>query len=201
MQKTCFNCGSTIDLTRDHIPPDNLFVPPLPSNLITVDCCRPCNSGFSMDDEAFMIFASMTRVRSENGERIWKKALNSSLKNSPKLKENIIKSLVEVKDPETGEIMTGVTIPDKRVNNYLIRVTKGLIRNFHPELATGNSKFEVIMLNKNTDVTNALSKFVYDERGNGTFRFWRAFINNPVDLKSAWVYMFFDGLMFMVEEI
>lgn len=39
--------------TVDHVPPKQLFTPPLPSDLITVPACTACNNGASDDDEVF----------------------------------------------------------------------------------------------------------------------------------------------------
>ena len=52
-RRECVYCGSQQKLTRDHIPPKNLFAKPLPSNLVTVPCCRRCNESASKDDEYF----------------------------------------------------------------------------------------------------------------------------------------------------
>src|SRR5215475_13203966 len=49
----CAYCGKESPLTRDHIPPENLFPKPKASNLITVPCCVPCYKGWSDDDEYF----------------------------------------------------------------------------------------------------------------------------------------------------
>ena len=49
----CIYCGLQKKITSDHIPPKKIFKKPLPNNLITVDCCSKCNSGFSKDDEEF----------------------------------------------------------------------------------------------------------------------------------------------------
>ena len=49
----CIYCGQTAKLTPDHVPPKNLFLPPRPSNLITVPSCTTCNGGASKDDEYF----------------------------------------------------------------------------------------------------------------------------------------------------
>jgi hypothetical protein len=37
----------------DHVPPQCLFLPPRPSDLITVPSCQPCNDSFKKDDEYF----------------------------------------------------------------------------------------------------------------------------------------------------
>ncbi len=51
----CVYCGKTSTLTKDHIPPKNLYAKPRPSNLITVPCCNDCNSRASKDDEYFRL--------------------------------------------------------------------------------------------------------------------------------------------------
>lgn len=51
MKKSCVYCGSTANLTKDHIPPRCFFDTPPPPNLITVPSCRTCNERFSRDDE------------------------------------------------------------------------------------------------------------------------------------------------------
>ncbi len=49
----CAYCGKERSLTRDHIPPRNIFPKPRPSDLITVPCCEECRQGWSKDDEYF----------------------------------------------------------------------------------------------------------------------------------------------------
>src|SRR5438105_15027083 len=39
--------------TRDHLPPECMFTPPLRIDLVTVPACKTCNNGASADDEAF----------------------------------------------------------------------------------------------------------------------------------------------------
>ena len=51
----CAYCGAPESGTRDHVPPENLFPSPQPSNLITVPACRSCHGAFSLDDEYFRL--------------------------------------------------------------------------------------------------------------------------------------------------
>lgn len=51
----CVYCGKIRKLTKDHIPPKNLFAEPRPSDLVTVPCCERCNGKASLDDEYFRI--------------------------------------------------------------------------------------------------------------------------------------------------
>jgi hypothetical protein len=47
----CAYCGSTTQLTRDHVPPRSFFPTPPPPDLITVPSCEKCNAGFQGDEE------------------------------------------------------------------------------------------------------------------------------------------------------
>src|SRR5262245_822652 len=60
----CVYCGKLRKLTRDHIPPKNLFPRPRP-RLITVPCCTPCNEEASKDDEYFRL---MVAIRQDTGD-------------------------------------------------------------------------------------------------------------------------------------
>ena len=201
MTVLCYLCNKKMGVTKDHIPPKNLFIKPLPSNLITVDACEECHKKYTLDDEAFRIFASSVIGRSKEGNLIWQnKVIGSSFQRSPKLKENVTKSIVTLINKEANTVEYGLTFSIKRASNYLIRITKGLIKHFHPELDYSKSTFKVIMQNQKANknlIKNMLYKFPYDERGNGIFRFWRAFpySNKPA---SFWTYLFYDGIMFSV---
>jgi len=135
--ETCYLCGSIDDLTRDHIPPKNLFPSPKPSNLITVWCCRKCNERYSLIDESFRIFTSSVINRSKTGESVWnKKVMQSSFVRSPKLKSATIKSLVPIEEEINGIKVkaTGITYPIKKTKSFLVRLTKGFTRHFNPEI-------------------------------------------------------------------
>ena len=85
--KQCYLCQATETLTRDHVPPENLFPMPLPSDLITVPCCKSCNSGFSKIDEQFRAFvtcaanvsATGTEIRHSRGEANTDKRQSSAI--------------------------------------------------------------------------------------------------------------------------
>jgi hypothetical protein len=74
LKGSCAYCGSHEQLTKDHVPPANLFGRPRPSNLITVPCCLPCNRHLAKDDEYFriVITAGIDRERFpiENSESV-----------------------------------------------------------------------------------------------------------------------------------
>lgn len=47
----CAYCGRVTEVTRDHVIPECLFVPPYPPNLITVPACKECNHAKSHNDD------------------------------------------------------------------------------------------------------------------------------------------------------
>jgi len=78
----CVYCGRVGAMTRDHIPPQNLFPSPRPTNLITVPSCQECNKGFDLDDEYFRL-AVTTGIDKEAFQR----ESNLSVEAIKKLKE------------------------------------------------------------------------------------------------------------------
>ena len=57
---SCAFCGSDKNVTKDHVPPKNVFPEPRPSDLITVPACDNCNKATSMDDEYFRLMLCMS---------------------------------------------------------------------------------------------------------------------------------------------
>lgn len=195
----CYLCGSESDLTRDHIPPRNLFPEPRPSNLITVSCCGQCHSTLTLDDEAFRVFAASLDKRSPAGTWIWKnKVVKSSFKRSPKLKENVKNSLITIRDEQTGSVQNALKFDQRRAENYLTRITKGLIRYYYPKIDYSESHFKIEHILPTKAVISTLGKLAYDERGDGVFRIWRGIVSDDCP-ESVWVYSFYDALLFMVE--
>jgi hypothetical protein len=83
---TCVLCGRFGSVSREHAPPQGLFLKPKPTNMITVPCCLPCNDKYKLDDEYFRIFVTAGAEPGTKLERLWsEKVINSSLRNSPKL--------------------------------------------------------------------------------------------------------------------
>jgi hypothetical protein len=200
--KNCYLCGATENLTKDHIPPKNLFPSPKPNNLITVWCCKKCNEKFSLIDESFRVFTSSVINRSKSGSWIWdNKVMGSSFKRSPKLKQSTIKSLIPLETEINGIKIqqTGMTYPVKKTKDYLVRLTKGFTNHFNPEIDYSKAKFKINNIIPNQQIVDMLyQKYFYIERGEGVFRMWRMFVKD-MGVKSLWVYVFYDGLMFMVE--
>jgi len=50
----CVYCGVNPATTRDYVIPECLFVPPLPSNMVTVPACADCNTTKKAQDDPYL---------------------------------------------------------------------------------------------------------------------------------------------------
>jgi len=69
----CVYCGRERFLTRDDVPPKNLFPKPRPKNTITVPACEECNGSYKLDDEYFRLViadANDPRLSPENSNHL-----------------------------------------------------------------------------------------------------------------------------------
>jgi len=127
IQQQCTYCGRTGELTRDHIPPKNLFPKPRPSNLITVPCCETCNASFSRDDEHFRTIVACTEETAQHPEaqKLWEQRILSQLhRTGGSAPHELIKQ-------SFGSDATNVTEfqiheAEVRIAGVLVRIVKGL---------------------------------------------------------------------------
>jgi len=201
----CYLCGQTREkMTRDHVPPRNMFPPPLPDNMITVDCCDDCHKPLSLDDEAFTAFIAMAHGVSGAGKWILRnKVFGGSLKHSPKLKAQFSKSwyMGKVQTPTGTKSVPVIAMPEERANNYLTRMTKALLRYFHPTYDYQQDNFTINLLyphvEQHVQYCNGMMPYlVRDQRGDGVFTFWHGVTD--CHKGGAWIYTFFDNVRFAV---
>lgn len=86
------------------------------------------------------------------------------------------------------------------VDRFLIRLTKGLLTKFYPELDYSDFRFEITMFDqlKLLQTLESISVlFVKDQRGGDTFRFWRGLAADKPTY-GVWIYSFYEGVTFMV---
>jgi hypothetical protein len=122
--------------------------------------------------------------------------MDSSFKRSPKLKQRVREHLLQY---SVHPPVAALSFPKERGNRFLIRITKGLMREFYPEVDYSEAIFEVSQIEPTQEfVDTVLSRMISDERGNGTFRFWRV-CEGGQPLECVWIYVFYDGLMFTVD--
>jgi hypothetical protein len=134
---TCAYCGNVQGITRDHIPPRNLFPKPRSSDLITVPCCEACRDGWSDDDEYFRLHAISARVANNPSAQKICTQIESSLKKAKKkgFANMLLNNFCEVPIHSQGGIYLGhadaLRIDEKRISRVMSRIVKGL---FYEEL-------------------------------------------------------------------
>jgi hypothetical protein len=86
-EQECYLCGKKASetperkLTRDHLPPKNLFLPPRPADLITVPCCYACNHQAHEDDEYLRLAVTGYYNTNAIGQQTWKeKSVGSTIR-------------------------------------------------------------------------------------------------------------------------
>jgi HNH endonuclease len=133
--RECAYCGSTANLTRDHIPPKSLFNRPRPSNLITVDACRTCNASFEVDDEYFWLTTSSRAGQRQNGEAVAasiRAVQHISREQAAGFRSAFLASIgsVELNTPSGlyAGARLGYDVSFTRLNRVAARITRGLFR-------------------------------------------------------------------------
>jgi hypothetical protein len=115
----CVYCGDASE-TRDHVPSRILLDEPFPENLPVVECCRSCNSGFSIHEEYFACFLSCVVAGSTVPGAQSRAKIARILKDSPALAERIQSSLREGGD---GELLW---VPElERIQKVLLKLARG----------------------------------------------------------------------------
>jgi hypothetical protein len=200
----CYLCGSPNGTTSDHVPPQNLFPEPRPTNLITVACCELCNKSFSNLDEQFRAFIATAANVSERGKGIMRnKVFGSSFKRSPALKKQMAKgvslgTLMTRQGPTTVPL---ITVDREVLNPFFIRVTKGLLATFYHETNYFGHMFVVSQPSQFSAehplFKTATSQMEAGERGDGVFRFWHR-VEQKKGCAGLWIYQFYDAALFIV---
>ena len=65
------------------------------------------------------------------------------------------------------------------MNRFLIRITKGLLYTFYPEIDYTEMHFKTSQINPSQEVADFMyKKLIYDEKGDGALRFWHLLVTN-----------------------
>lgn len=133
-ESVCAYCGKYGPVSRDHIPPKNLFPKPRTADLITVPACEQCHSGSSKDDDYFRAALLTSELFEGNPEA--ERSMNELQRSLSERKGRRFLSLlvssiekVDVWSPQ-GSIYLGkkdaFRIDRERINAVLSRIIRGL---------------------------------------------------------------------------
>ncbi len=129
----CAYCGSSGILTKDHVPPKNLFPAPRPSNLVSVPACKTCHGNTSKDDEYFRLKISMRDGIGSNpaARATWSRAFYSlSRSQATGLRTRFLSDLryVNLKTPSGLYVgrRLGYDVDMNRIRSVVGRIVRGL---------------------------------------------------------------------------
>lgn len=202
----CVYCGATRNLTKDHIPPKNLFPNPRPSNLITVPCCYDCNHQTSLDDEYFRLILSTCQAASDHpaAKRLWP-AIRRSLSrpHKPRIKEVSFIETPKARAPSEllAQRNQAFVVDCCRIDKILAKIVRGLF--FHQRGYRLPSTYEVIthsnsLLNRAVSQKNEPIEFPVQSLeavGDGVFSYGSYFYDGDSDT-SIWLLSFFEKVQF-----
>ena len=128
--KQCVYCAVKSGTTSDHVPPEQMFPDPKPSNLITVPACSGCNKGFQRDEDYFRSLFGIIGAPTEQDEpEFWAK-VGRGLQRSPALQKTITDSLRSgtMVNPDAEEVGQWTEIEDNwyRVVALIGKCVRGL---------------------------------------------------------------------------
>jgi hypothetical protein len=131
------------------------------------------------------------------------KVFGRSFKDSPKLKHQMAKDIFSgIFNTPGGPVeLPIIGMSRATLNQFFIRLTKGMLATFYEDLNYFNLSFSVTQLSQfgkeTASFSAATSSFIADQRGGGVFRFWRAMANDRVG-EGVWIYQFYDAALLMV---
>lgn len=204
----CVYCGEEKELSRDHVPPKNLFKKPRPSDLITVESCICCNKGFENDDEYFRAIIATLEVSENHPEakELWDTKIQPSYSKPHKVgfREMIHQSLKPVNVvTENGVIFDkriAYDIDMNRFNNVIARIVKGL---FWCEKGFRLSDDSEVKIEMQPDVRranpSAITALLVEKAriiGNGVFEYRKLFFDEEQN-GSGWLLTFYKSVHFI----
>jgi hypothetical protein len=206
----CIYCGSSENLTDDHIPPKNLFPEPRTSDLITVPACQGCNKSYEKDDEYFRVALTVIAESLNPVARdLWlTKVVGGTLRRSPAMKYTLLETLrhTEFRTPAGVIVGRGQTfrIKGNRVNRVVRRIVSALHWLHHGAVPSGDVEMIVAMSPdlERPGLVDRLVPFLLGgqpmrQTGAGVFRY--AFDRDEeIPAAGAWLLVFYSAVAFLV---
>lgn len=209
----CVYCGSNGPITKDHIPPGNLFSAPRPNNLIAVPSCFSCNNEASKDDEYFrLVIVSREDTAEHSGAKgVLPATLRAFSKPNKKgFKKAFFNSIHEFECVTPAGLYLGkgaaYDVKTDRLNCVATRVIKGLF--YHHKGIRIPEKYQatayvVSSLDQNdNEIKTFLSSWASltnnkaQKIGDSVFSYWFHFLEDDENC-SMWLLRFFETVDFV----
>jgi hypothetical protein len=193
-------------MTRDHIPPKNLFPRPRPSGLHTLPCCETCNNRASDDDEYFRLAVSSLINRNVAGSKSWKRTVESTLQKRRigKLIDELAESIkpAQISTPVGSFAVVQIGPRAEVINRVLVRITKGFLCLTHPEIDRSKLDFHITQIHQfklqSIFLSGVAHTFSHYVMGDGVYRHWRALGSEDIR-RGLWIHMFYEAAAWMVD--
>jgi hypothetical protein len=213
-QGICTYCGQMRAVTSDHPVPRNLFPTPPPPNLITVPSCKPCNDGFSRDDEylRLVLVSRHDTGTHPDAQGVWAAAMRGLARPGHLgLAKALISRAREIDLTTPAGLhlgRVGVFEPDtSRIEGVAIRAVKGLFFNEYRRRLPDGFTYKACILDlidpgrpgapRIIDMVRKLRSRQPMVIGNRTFAFWHQLIDGH-ESASAWLLEFYEYMHCLV---
>jgi hypothetical protein len=153
----CALCGASGEMTREHVPPQCLFLKPHPQNTITVPLCKTCNHSYHPDDEYFRLMIASSLQPSDAQWALWhRKVVGSSFARSEALRARLREDsdlLQRLALNGTVEFQDGSPVPENmqsllmgfdrvRINRVIEKIVRCLHFHHHKRRLQGQISVE-----------------------------------------------------------
>ena len=209
----CAYCTEEKPLTKDHIPPRNLFPVSYRKNIISVPCCFDCHKPTSQDDE---YFRSRLAIRNDTAthpaaQEVLPRIIRSFQKPQKRgWTKKFFQSIQEFEAVTPAGIYLGkgatYDVDLTRLNRVAARVIKGLFYHHKhfalPKTYTVSAFSESSLTGPPDKVKLWLEMFASlasepsIEIGKGIFAYWFRFFSVD-DISSAWLLLFYNKAFFI----
>lgn len=114
----CVYCGAAED-TREHVPSRVFLDSPYPENLPVVGACRPCNNGFSMDEEYVACLIEAVISGTTDTAAMRRPGIVKTLQRSPGLRQRIEAARI------VGPAGVSFGVEPDRIRRVLVKLAVG----------------------------------------------------------------------------
>lgn len=141
----------------------------------------------------------MAEHTSEAGQWIFeKRVFPHSIERKPKLAQHIRENVRTIS--LNGRAVDVIDFPKARAERFLLRITKGLLAHFYPDVAPALLEFETNQIRITAENRRAYEELrdsaAYDARGDSVFQFRRFVVKETG--QGYWIYCFYGASLFSV---
>ena len=197
--KICAICGINDTTSFDHIPPECIFVKPLPQNRIKIPACDRCNTGRAEIDEKFKAYLSINVNNPEipSTKLFSNEALKTVIHNKRLFKEIIANSKPVMLFKNNLYLPNYLLVNwDTRVFNTEIEyITRGLYFYHFKEILGSNASVKPIIPKKYPEkLVDVVDLFNFNQIGGEQFSY---IFGRAIEHKyhSIWFYQFYNTLL------